>query len=434
MKRRLPFAGVIAIGLVLGLAGSALAAVTWGAQSAIPGSYSWNYSNSMDFTGTPGGTSFRLDDAFISDNTLPEAVYFTKKSATGAWSAPVRVSSDKNADGSSLATAGSTIIVGWQTGFTYYDAAGTPRNLQINVSKDGGATWGGVNNLTSVTGKIDYPIVAAAKTTYGPVNLYAAWVNSTSGKVFFREKSGSGSWSAPIVLGTTTHSDASGFVGYANIAATGNLITVAWIADDTGQLKARAINLSSATAAATLTNWPAAVSLTGKIAIAQNGYPIVSASRLVPGMTTIAWNTATAQVVSTYDGSTIDTTPATIFTNGSANGVTYSGGYSTAVEPAPGGFIAMWAGCVDTSLTNDCDYSKKAARFDLLSSTSTNGSTWSTSPTLVASSTVTHQPLNDEASIVALSGGTTYAQYNAYNAAYTTYDIFFRVGTGSYAP
>jgi hypothetical protein len=434
MKRRLPFAGVIAIGLVLGLMGSALAAVTWGAQSAIPGAYTWNYSNSMDFHGTPGAAGFRLDEAFISDNTLPEAVYYTRKSATGAWSAPVKVSGDKNADGSSLASAGKTIITGWQTGYTYYDADGTARNLQISVSQDGGSTWGNVKNLTSTTGFIDYPIVAASKTTYGPINLYAAWVNSTNGKVQFREKSGSGKWSPTVTLGTTTHTDASGYLGYANIAATGNLITVAWIADDTGQLKARAINLSSATAAATLSNWPAAVSLTGKISITQNGFPIVSASSLVPGLTTIAWNTDTAQVVSTYNGSTIDTTPATVFTDGSAGGVTYTGGYSLAVEPAPGGFIGIWAGCVDTNLSNDCDYGAKAARFNLLSSTSTDGQTWSTTPTLVAGSTVTHQPLNDEASIVALSGGTVYAQYNGYDAAYNNYDTFLRVGTGSYAP
>ena len=57
----------IALVLCVALAGTALAAITWGAQKPIPGTYAWNYSNSMDFTGTPGTTNFKLHDAFVSD-------------------------------------------------------------------------------------------------------------------------------------------------------------------------------------------------------------------------------------------------------------------------------------------------------------------------------------------------------------------------------
>src|SRR5204863_3541102 len=115
------------------------------------------------------------------------------------------------------------------------------------------------------------------------------------------------------------------------------VITVAWISNNKGVLKARTIDLNgSATAAASAANWSAITTLQGNISIKQNGFPIVSASTLVAGVTTIAWNTATKQVYTTANGTTINAAPTTIFTDGATGGRTYTGGYSTTVEPSPG--------------------------------------------------------------------------------------------------
>lgn len=109
---------------------------------------------------------------------------------------------------------------------------------------------------------------------------------------------------------------------------------------------------------------------------------------------------------------------------------TYTGGYSTVAEPVPGGgIVAGWGACKDTALTNDCDYGKNPARFDLLVSTSPDGTTFGT-PVMLADSAVKTQTLNDEPSFVATSG-TTYVQYNGYTASYSSYDIFTKVGTGT---
>jgi hypothetical protein len=89
MTGRTRWSSRIGVGLLatVVMAGAALAAITWGAQTAIPGNYAWNYSNSLDFTGTPGGSDFRLHEAFVSDNALPEAIYYTHSGNGTSWSA-----------------------------------------------------------------------------------------------------------------------------------------------------------------------------------------------------------------------------------------------------------------------------------------------------------------------------------------------------------
>jgi hypothetical protein len=437
MGRKAPWSLGIALVLCVALAGTALAAITWGPQKPIPGTFSWNYSNSMDLTGTPGTTSFKLHLAFVSDAKTREAGYHVSSKDGVSWSSPQKITGKQNIDGTSLAAAGNSVIVGWQTGYTFYDPNGANRQVQVNYSPDNGGSWKGVTDLSGANGFVDYPVVAAAKTSAGPTNLYVVWVDSVSGKVLFRERSGAGVWSQPTTLGTTTAKilgAAYGYSGYANIAATGDLITVAWISNNKGLLKARTLNLNGhATAATSAANWSATTSLQGNISLKQNGFPIVSASPLRTNVTTIAWNTATKQVYTTANGKSVDPTPITIFANGTAGGRTYTGGYSTTVEPAPnGGYVAGWGSCVDTNLTNDCDYNKNVARFDLLVSTSHTGAagSWTTPKLLGDSAASRRATLNDEPSIVVVPGN-AYSQYNVYNAAYSAYDIYARVGTGN---
>jgi hypothetical protein len=425
----------LAVVVVFASANVALAAVTWGSRVALPGNYAWNYSNSLDYTGTPGTTNFKLHEAYISDASLPEAVKYTSSKNGTTWSAAKKVSGSQHAEGSSLAAAGNTVIVGWFTGYSYYDADGAARQTQVNISTNAGGTWSGVQKLSSAKGKVDYPIVAAAQTSAGPTNVYAVWTNSKTGEVTFRQSSNAGgAWSAPLVLGTSTAQQSGagyGVSAFANISAVRDLITVAWIADDTGTLKARSINLGgNAAAAATIGNWGAIATLADKISVAQNGYPIVSASPQNTGIVTVAYNTDTAQKFVTYNGTALSA-PKTIFTNNA----TYPGGYSVAVEPAPaGGYVAMWAGCQATGITNPCNYDSAKAKFAELAATSTNGTTWS-APAVVAAST-TKATLNDEASIVVIPGATAgtvkvFGQYNAYKSNYGYYDVWVSIANGT---
>jgi hypothetical protein len=434
MSKMVRRSAALAVVLVLAAAQSAFAAVSWGSQVNLPGTSAWNYSNSLDYTGTPGTSNFKLHEANVSDASLPEAIKYTNSTNGTSWSKAKKISGAQHAEGSSLAAAGSTVIVGWMTGYSYYDPNGAARRLQVNVSTNAGGAWGGVQNLTGKTGHVDYPIVAAASVGVH-TNVYAAWIDSDTCQVKFRQSTDNAAWSAPVTIGTTTAhlvNAAYGCSGDANIAAVGNLIAVAYVADDTGTLKVATINLNGDAARATTAgNWGTST-LADKISLAQNGYPIASASPANTGVVTVAYNTDTAQRYVRYNGTSVSTA-TTIYTNGTTGGKTYAGGYSTAVEPAPGGgFVAMWAGCRDVGITNPCNYGSAKAKFDELEASSTNGTTWG-APVQVALSSRTAQ-LNDEASLVVIpdsAGVKVFAQYNAYKSNYGYYDVWAEVGTGS---
>jgi hypothetical protein len=80
-------------------------------------------------------------------------------------------------------------------------------------------------------------------------------------------------------------------------------------------------------------------------------------------------------------------------------------------------------------LRNDCNSRKVAARVDLLSASSPDGTVF-TAPSLVAPATSKGPTLNDQPSIVATSAH-VYVQYNGYTANFGRYDIFDRIGTGA---
>ncbi len=423
---------VLGVGLIVATAAASFAAISWGPQAGLPRPYSWNYGNALDATGTPGSARFRLTDVFVSDATTPQAAFATSSHDGVAWTTPKRLSTrDVNAENPTVAAAGSKLVAGWMTGFSPYDRIGAPRRIQVAVSSDRGTTWGDPKSLSPRGGAIDYPVVGAAKTTFGPVNLYAVWVDAETGKVTFRERSGTSGWSAPIKLGASTRKVSTGFSGLANIAAVGDLIVVAWVADADGTMKARAIDLSrsgSPVAAATAGEWGPRTTMTRHVSLAQHGYPVVSASRLVPGVLTIAWNTNTSLVYARVTGETFGPDATRVWKEGPAGGLTYTGGYAVAVEPAPGGFVAMWAACRDTSLVHDCNVRKREARIDLLSATSADGATF-TRPTLVAGAGTPGRRINDAPSLVA-TGDHVYAQYNGSTSNGSNYDVFSRVATG----
>ena len=100
MRRMMRRSIALAVVLVVAVAQAAFATVTWDtALTTIPGNYAWNYSNSLDFTGTPGTSGFKLHDAYVSDASLPEAVKYTNSANGTTWSKPVKVSGSAHAEG-----------------------------------------------------------------------------------------------------------------------------------------------------------------------------------------------------------------------------------------------------------------------------------------------------------------------------------------------
>ncbi len=420
----------LAVVLAVALAGSALAAVSFGAEKTVPQNYSWNYSNSLEYTGTPGTAGFRLHTVVVSDNSLPQAAYYTKSANGASWIAQTKLSGAGHVEGSSVATAGSTVLVGWMTQKEYPIDNAQPRKAQVRISSDAGANWGGTTTLSPGTGRVDYPIVAAAITSTDATNLYIVWTDSNTGKVRFRMKNGANAWTPAITLGTTTSDadDGYGNFGYANVGATGDLVTVAWIADNLGTIKTRSINLDGdATAAATLTNWEATVSLTGVTPPSSNGYPIVGASPLDTTRTAVGWNTATQVKVTTFDGTTTGTAGTVVYTQAAPYNGTNTA-YAVAPEPAAGGdMVVAWSACRATNAANDCNYDSPSARVDMVVATSSGGAF--SAPTIVSQGAVGAQ-MNDSPSL-AYDGTKIYVMYNKWKSNYGYYDVFTKVGTGS---
>jgi hypothetical protein len=431
MRGRFRYAVALSVAMVGFLVTTALAAVTFGAQNTtIAPAYSFNYSNSMDSTGTGG--SLKLHEAYASDALAPkEGVYYDSSANGTTWSAPKLLSGTAVAERPGLAAAGSTVIVGWatQTSYNAYDPA-AKRVFQVRVSGDNGATFAPAVSLSPGAGRVDYPIVGAAQTTFGTTNLYAIWTDANNGNIRFRMSSNGGStWSTAITLGTSTAdaADGEGRFGYPSIAATGKLIAATWISNNTGTVQVRGAELTSAGSAAAIGGWDATATLTGKMPLKTNGYAIASASPSDTGRVTVAWNTATAIKVSTY---TVSGWNSLAGTNVYTLPAPYTGAYGIAAEPtAGGGMVVSGAFCKDTSLANDCDYEKKTARIDLLAFTSANSTAFSALQ-VVSSSSQAKQPINDAPSIV-YDAGKTYLQYNGWTANYSNYRVFIKVGTGS---
>jgi hypothetical protein len=424
---------LLALGLVLVLPGSSSAAIVWGgSQVPLPRPYSWNYGNAMDFTGS--ASSFRLTDVFVSDATTPQAAFATSSHDGVSWRKPIRLSTNGvNAENPTTASAGSTLIAGWMTGFSPYDPVGAPRRVQVVVSGDRGMSWGTPKNLSPRGAEVDYPTVAASSTSFGTINLYAVWVDAETGRVLFRSRSGGSPWSPTIRLGATTRKTTAGYSGLANVAASGDLVAIAWVADEEGTVKARAIDLQasgSAAAAATRSEWGPRTVMAEPVALRQHGAPVVAASRLVPDLATIAWNTRTSQVFAIVTDETIAPGVTTIWANGMVGSHTYRGGYGTVVEPAPGGgFVAMWAACRNTALVRDCDVRKPEARVDLLATAMPAGGAFG-APALIAGAGRPRQRINDAPSVV-VTGDHVYVQYGGSTSSGSDYGLFARVATGT---
>ena len=376
MSRMLRRSIALAVVVVFASANIAFAAVTWGTRVALPGNYAWNYSNSLDYTGTPGTTNFKLHEAFVSDASLPEAIKYTSSKNGTTWSAAKKVSGSQHAEGSSLAAAGNTVIVGWFTGYSYYDAAGAARQTQVNISTNAGGTWSGVQKLSSAKGKVDYPIVAAAQTSARSDERVRGvdQLQDRRGRlpsVQQRWRPGRLPWSSERRR-RRSRVPATASPAFANISAVRDLITVAWIADDTGTLKVRGINLNgNAAAATTIGNWSATATLADKISVAQNGFPIASASPQNTGVVTVAYNTDTAQKFVTYNGTAVSA-PKTVFTNvGHVPGRVLDRGRARAAW-----WVRRDVGRLSGRRDHDpCNYGSAKAKFDLLAATSPTGTT-----------------------------------------------------------
>ncbi|MCZ3387985.1 MAG: hypothetical protein LH645_02420 [Actinomycetia bacterium] len=206
------------------------------------GQYSWNYGSSF---GKLANGKVAL--SYTSDATTPQGTYvrtgtvdpFTK---AVTWGKAKRTSQGtKFADRTSLAAGGNTVHASWITQHraTISDIT-QPRVAYVRTLV--GSTLGAPIRLSSATGRVDYPIVAASGT-----NSYVTYTNADTGKVVVRRSTDSGlSFLAAQTTGTTTRDDGEGKAAWPINCVSGSNVAVVWLPGD-GTIKLSLSENSGAT-------------------------------------------------------------------------------------------------------------------------------------------------------------------------------------------
>jgi hypothetical protein len=231
--------------------------------------------------GVTEAASPRLQVAFVSywvggrwatDQGPYVGIYHTRKATAGArWTTATRLNpADQHGSRPALATSGSAVYVAWVGLRKYVDfQPKAPRVLYVrrNLSEGSASAWKPTVRLTSLSGRVDYPAIAAD----GP-DVYLAWTDSVTGKVLLAVSRDSGRTWAKQVMGTTTSRDSSGFWGAPSVAVDAGDVIVTWWATKGTTVRGRVSRDGGATFDHTVTigdaSWrPAVDAREGRLAV-----------------------------------------------------------------------------------------------------------------------------------------------------------------------
>ena len=127
-----------------------------------------------------------VSGAWVDDNGPYAGINYVRSSNQGStFTTPKRLNpSTQHGSRGSLAASGSYVYATWvsTTRWIAYQPT-APRVLYLRRGSDHGSStgWGTIKRLTSLTGRVDFPTVAAAG-----ANVYVAYTDSGSGSVRVR--------------------------------------------------------------------------------------------------------------------------------------------------------------------------------------------------------------------------------------------------------
>ena len=429
----------IAAGVVVCLAfvQPANAAIDWGGTRNVGPPSTWSPGNSL------ASVDNRLLTAWASDCPPPRGAcanlrgssmgVFVQRASLGGtltWSKPFRISRKSiDAERASIAGHGTIAIAGWvtQRSYTRYDG-GAPRAFYVRRSADRGGSWSKPIRLSPLGGRVDYPQLAV---TDGAA--YAVWTNADNGAIRLATSNNGGKRWTTKTVGTTTASPdrGEGLAGYPTVGASGDNVTVSWFADDGGRQLAkssstRGVDLSAASPAETLTG-----------SSPSDGFHYAVARGASDGVTNdvaIAYTTDGGIAARVFDGSSLG--PQVPVIAGSwptqIRGRTYAGATGPVVQPfGAQSLAAVFSACRDTALSSDCRSTKKAARVEVLSTSSTDGGgSWS-EPDRIGGVRGIGSRINDAAGLVVTRHDKRFVLWNMRDARYSFYRLALTAGTGT---
>lgn len=209
--------------------------------------YTYEGGNALGRTVTSAGTAYlhaiangtRVGTTPVKDTGPYAPVSYSRGNATGtSWTAALRLNpTNQHGLWPGLATADASVYTSWVkvTKVVSFNP-GAARSIQFRSNANhGSGSWTAVKTLTSASGRVDYPSIAAAG-----ANVFIAYTDANTGAVRLLISHDRGGTWANASLGTTTAtSSAGGRTGLPSVAASGKLVVLTWIADGNGAVKAR---------------------------------------------------------------------------------------------------------------------------------------------------------------------------------------------------
>jgi hypothetical protein len=219
--------------------------VTWSSRKLVGPNSTWNGGGALARTVQSGSqrlhvayATYRINGAWAK-NTGPYAgVYYIRSTTGSTWTTPKRINpTNQHAIRLGMAAAGSRVYATWVSQTKIINFSPTaPRVLYVRVNANHGAStaWKSTIRLTTTTGRVDYPTIAA----YGN-DVYIAYTDSNTGSVRLALSHDRGVTWKKIALGSTSIATSSGRLGLPSVAVNGSTVVVAWLSDVAGTVKAR---------------------------------------------------------------------------------------------------------------------------------------------------------------------------------------------------
>jgi Tol biopolymer transport system component len=247
----------------------------WAAQKNAGPAYTWNYGQGLAST-TSGSTTYlhavyttdRIGSSWAKDAGPYVGAYYIRSSNLGrTWIAPKRLNpTTQHGSRVSTASSGAYVYATWVSTRKWYAYSGSaPRVVYFrrNTSNGASSAWGPTVRLTSTTGRVDYPVLAASG-----AYVYVAYTDSVTGAVKVAISANRGTTWRTVTVGSTTLGNSSGHVGLPSIAAASSSVIVTWMSSSTHVVKARIGSSYGASWGATITlgsttNWSPSAAASG---------------------------------------------------------------------------------------------------------------------------------------------------------------------------
>ncbi len=387
----------------------------WGATHAAGPSYTFNGGHSLAST-TSGSTTYlqgiyngiRVGSSWVTDTGPYAGVYYIRSSNHGTtWTTAKRLNpTSQHGSEPTIASYGSYVYTAWYTQTKWIKYSGTaPRVLYFRRNTSHGSTsaWSTPIRLTSTTGRVDAPTIAASGSY-----VYVTWTDAKTGAIRVAISANRGATWRQVTIGTSTNFGPSGRRGVPKIAASGSTIAVAWVASNAHTVMVRTASAYGSTWGATTTigdtDSPPDIAVLGnRVGVAWDKAGVIQVRIATAG----AWGPDRPLPASDGYASEVQYVPAIALYGTAAVGVAYSA-------------------CIA-----DCDESVAGVitRSDLIWRESLNdGLTWAPSDTLATSSSATRRR-NDYPSLVWKSAKRPYVMWGGWTEASNYFKLYIRAGS-----